>query len=147
MNVQFSPALESDIPSIFQLNKELIHRYEDLSAISCEKVLSWVEQNIRQQLPYFHRIYADGNHAGYFCLYPSDESWELDSLFVFPEYQNQGIGTEVIRHCQNQADGKLFLYVFKENTGALQLYQRLGFQILRQPRSTAYIMEYEKQDC
>ena len=147
MNVTFAPALEEDIPHIFQLNKDLIHRYEDLASIPYEKVLGWVEQNIRKQLPYFRRILADGNLAGYFCLCPAEGKWELDSLFVFPEYQNRGIGTEVIRHCQNQSDKSLFLYVFKENHGAFRLYQKCGFRIIKEARTTAYIMEYENRDC
>jgi len=145
MKVSFSPALAEDIPHIFRLNKELIHRYEDLDAIPYEKVLGWVEHNIRQQLPHFRRIIAEGQLAGYFCLCPAEGKWELDSLFVFPEYQNRGIGTEVVRYCQNQADPTLFLYVFKENTGAMELYRRLGFQIIKEVRTTAYIMEYENR--
>ena len=145
MKVTFVPALQEDIPRIFQLNKELIHRYEDLSSIHLGKVLGWVENNIRHQLPHFRRILADGAHAGYFCLCPTEGKWELDSLFVFPEYQNRGIGTEVVQYCQNQAEGTLFLYVFKENTGALELYRRLGFRIAREARSTAHIMEYENR--
>ena len=132
-----------DIPRIFQLNKELIHRYEDLSSIPYEKVLSWVEENIRRQLPNFRRIIADGEHAGYFCLCQAEGKWELDSLFVFPEFQGRGIGTEAVRYCQKEADKTLFLYVFKENAGALKLYQRLGFRITKEVRTTAYIMEYE----
>ena len=108
MKVSFSPALAEDIPHIFRLNKELIHRYEDLDAIPYEKVLGWVEHNIRQQLPHFRRIFAEGQLAGYFCLCPAEGKWELDSLFVLPEYQNRGIGTEVVRYCQNQADSTLF---------------------------------------
>ena len=145
MKVTFVPAGEEDVSRIFQLNKELIHRYEDLSAIPYDKVLSWVEENIRQQLPHFRRIMADGSHAGYFCLCPAAGKWELDSLFVFPEYQGRGIGREAVRYCQNRADTTLFLYVFKENTGALRLYQRLGFRIAKEVRATAYIMEYENR--
>ena len=145
MTVSFVPASQEDIPRIFQLNKELIHRYEDLTAIPCDKVLLWVEDNIHRQLSNFRRILVDGTHAGYFCLSPAEGKWELDSLFVFPEYRNRGIGTEVVRYCQKQAEGTLFLYVFKENTGALELYRRLGFRIAREARSTAYIMEYENR--
>ena len=146
MKVTFVPALPEDIPHIFQLNKELIHRYEDLSSIPYDQVLLWVENNIRRQLPYFRRILADGIHTGYFCLCQAEGKWELDSLFVFPEFQNRGIGTEAVRHCREHAQGTLFLYVFKENTGALRLYQRLGFRITKEVRTTAYIMEYENRD-
>ena len=145
MKLTFVPALQEDIPHIFQLNRDLFLRYEDFTSISCEKVLSWAEANIRQQFSYFRRILVDGKLAGFFCLCPSGEKWELDSLFVFPEYQKLGIGTQVVRYCLENAPGTLFLYVFRKNTVALDLYQKFGFRIVEKPRDTAYIMEYENR--
>nr|MBQ8245206.1 GNAT family N-acetyltransferase [Oscillospiraceae bacterium] len=147
MILSYAPALEEDILPILQLNKALINRYEELSSIDYPSVIRWVRQNIEKQLPHFRRVLMDGTPAGYFCLCPSDRKWELDSLFIFPEYQGNGIGTEVIRTCLNASGGKLFLYVFKDNTGALRLYERMGFQIVKEARKTAYLMEYKKQDC
>ena len=141
MNISFQPALESDVSRIFQLNKELIHQYEDLTSISYEKVLVWVEQNIRQQLPNFRRIYANGVHAGFFCLAPSEGKWELDSLFVFPEYRNRGIGSAIIRRCC--VCGPVSLYVFTKNTRALALYRRMGFHTLRPVGTTRLILRKE----
>lgn len=143
----FEPARQEDILPLFQLNRELIDKYEDCAAIDYDRVLSWVRNNIAAQLPHFRRVLADGELAGYFCLCPGDDAWELDSLFVFPEFQNRGIGTKIIRHCQAQSEDPLFLYVFKDNTGALRLYKRLGFEIVREARKTAYVMEFKKQDC
>ena len=87
----------------------------------------------------------DGQTAGYFSLGESEGALELDSLFVLPRFQNQGIGTQILRYCQQQAPDRLFLYVFKENTGALRLYTRLGFEIVKEVRKTAYVMEYKRQ--
>ena len=145
MEITFEPAREEDILPILELNRGLIDRYEDCTAIDYDRVLAWVRENIRENLATFNRVMADGRLAGYFSLGPSEGALELDSLFVLPEYQNRGIGTAIVRHCQAQADDTLFLYVFKENTGALNLYRRLGFEIREEVRKTAYIMEYKKQ--
>ena len=147
MKLTFVPAQETDISAIFELNRELMHLYEDLTAIDYEKVLEWVKNNIRQQLPYFRRVMMDEQLAGYFCLCPSEGKWELDSLFILSAYRNRGIGTAVVKHCLAQSGGRLFLYAFKANTGAMGLYQRLGFHVVREVRNTAYILEYENQGC
>lgn len=147
MKLTFVPALEADIPAIFQLNRELMHLYEDLTAIDYDRVLEWVENNIRQQLPWFRRVMMDGQLSGYFCLCPSEGKWELDSLFILPQFRSRGIGTAVVKHCLEQSEGRLFLYAFKANTGAVGLYQRLGFHVVREVRNTAYILEYENQGC
>jgi len=147
MKLHFSPVLPQDAEFLFQLNKELIDRYEDTSAIDYHRILMWVKKNIDHQIPFFHRVMADGELAGFYCLSPSQEKWELDSLFVLPKFQNQGIGTAVLEHCIGKCEGNLFLYVFRKNTGAFRLYERLGFRITKEVGTTRFIMEYEKQGC
>lgn len=141
----FEKAREEDILPILELNKGLIDRYEDCTAIDYDRVIAWVHGNIRERLDTFSRVIVEGETAGYFSLGPSEGAMELDSLFVLPRFQNRGIGTQIVRYCQQQAEDTLFLYVFKENTGALRLYKRLGFCIVREVRKTAYVMEYKKQ--
>ena len=70
---------------------------------------------------------------------------ELDSLFLFPEFQGRGIGTAVLRHCQAVSPA-LRLFVFKENIRALSLYQKLGFEVTAEAGTTRYIMEWKNQD-
>ena len=53
---------------------------------------------------------------------------EIDDLYIFPEFQNQGIGTAVIRKCC-ESRLPVMLYVFTRNTGAFALYRRLGFRV------------------
>ena len=139
--ISYTPALRQDLPLLFQLNRQLIDTYEDVSAIDYEKVLLWVEGNLERNLPNFRRILLSGETVGFFCL----ESGEIDSLFVFPEHQGKGIGTEVIRHCQSQSPA-LMLYVFRKNLRALALYRRLGFEITKEVGTTRYIMEWKNQN-
>jgi len=141
MTISFVPARQEDIPSIFQLNKELIDTYEDIASIDYDRVIRWVQRNIEQQLSHFRRVLADGSLAGYFCLIPTEEKWELDSLFVLPPYQNQGIGTQILEFARKEAHGNLFFFVFKENTNAIRLYERMGFRIVKEIHKTRFIME------
>lgn len=51
---------------------------------------------------------------------------------VHPDYQNSGIGKELIRTLLNWAKEndrieKVFLNVFATNTNAIELYRKLGF--------------------
>ena len=138
----FEPATREDLEPIFVLNKQLIDQYEDLSAIRYDAVLQWVRRSAERYLGSFRRILWNGEHAGYYCLVKDEGRWELDSLFVFPDFQGRGIGTEVLKKCQQEAS-PLFLYVFQKNTGALKLYQRMGFQITK-PVGTRYRMRYQR---
>lgn len=141
----YEPAKPEDLEPLYALNQDLINRYEDLESIDYPKVLSWVHQNLERTLPSFTRVYQDGILAGYYCLSPNAGKMELDSLFVFPEFQNQGIGTAILQKCLEESDVSVFLYVFKRNTRAYELYRRMGFQVTKDIK-TRYIMEYQKQD-
>lgn len=141
MTISFENAREQDILPIFRLNQELIDKYEDIASIDYDRVIAWVRSNIEEQLPHFRRVMADGKLAGYFCLMPGDGKWELDSLFVLPPYQNQGIGTKILEYARKEAKGNLFFFVFKGNINAIRLYERMGFRIVKEIHKTRFIME------
>ena len=138
---EFVSAEQRDLPLLFQLNRQLIDDYEDISSIDYDRVLAWVQKNLETMLPHFRKILYDSVPAGFFCLHEG----ELDSLFVFPEFQGRGIGSDVIRYCQQQSPA-LFLYAFRKNTQAIRLYERMGFQISKEVGTTRCIMEWKNQD-
>ena len=138
MDLTCIPADKTDIGAIYALSEGLIRRYEDLTTIDLPKVLAWVRRKIEENIAEYRRILQDGLHVGYYRLAPDDDGWELDDLYIFPEFQNRGIGTAVIRQCC--AQGPVNLYVFTKNTGALALYRRLGFREIRQVGATRLIL-------
>ena len=43
----------------------------------------------------YRRIMVGKELAGYFALHKeASGEWELDDLYLFPQFQNQGIGTQ-----------------------------------------------------
>ena len=50
MNLQYRMADKEDIPKIYNLAKDLIDQYEDISAIDYEKVLAWVNRKIETHI-------------------------------------------------------------------------------------------------
>ncbi|MDY4582254.1 MAG: GNAT family N-acetyltransferase [Candidatus Faecousia sp.] len=141
MTLCYEPACQEDLEPLFQLNKQLIEQYEDLSSIDYPKVLAWVRRNLQRNLSGVTRVLRDGILVGYFCLCREDGKLELDSLFVLPLFRGQGIGTEILRKCMREADVPVFLFVFRENTRAAALYRRMGFRIVKEAGKTRYIME------
>ena len=143
MELSFHTALPEDVDTIFRLSQELIDRYENVQDIPYEEVLRWVRRKIEKGIDSYTRIYADGVHAGFYRFVPNEEKMELDDLSIFPEFQNGGIGTRVIEMCCGETEKPVMLYVFIRNTGALKLYQRLGFEIRENIQNSRYIMVRE----
>ena len=135
-----------DVEKIFQLQKELIERYEDLSSINCEKVFAWCKKKIQVTMQDYRRIMIKKELAGYFALHKeASGEWELDDLYLFPQFQNQGIGTQVVRDIIEQTTPQpLMLYVFTQNTGAVRLYERLGFVFSQEVGTTRIILRYHR---
>ena len=143
MNLTFRPATGEDIAALVQLNRELIEKYEDLSAIDLPRVLAWVGRKIEKNLNQYTCIFSDGVKAGYFRLCREENSTELDDFYIFPAFQNRGIGTEVLRRCIREQLKPLTLCVFTKNTGAIALYSRMGFRVTERISNTRCIMRRE----
>jgi ribosomal protein S18 acetylase RimI-like enzyme len=55
----------------------------------------------------------------------------LDEFYVLPEYRGKGISTQFINQLALQKEYKMInLEVFKANKRALELYKRLGFEVI-----------------
>lgn len=144
MELFYVTATHQDAERIFQLNRNLIDRYEDVQNIPYEEVLNWVRRKIDNNIHSYTRIYADGIHVGFYRFVSNGENMELDDLYIFPEYQGRGIGSRVVEKCCRETNLPVMLYVFACNTGAWKLYQRLGFKIREMVHDSRYIMVREK---
>ncbi|MGR3512082.1 MAG: GNAT family N-acetyltransferase [Paracoccaceae bacterium] len=62
----------------------------------------------------------------------SVNTWFINALAVFPERQNQGIGSQLLTAAEDQAQAKGFdkmsIQVYAQNTGAVRLYERHGYK-------------------
>ncbi len=145
MNLQFVPAGEIDLEILFDLNRSLIEQYEDPSSIDFSEVLSWVRRKLAKKLSEYRTVMLDGIKVGYFRLCDGeDNSLEIDDLYVLTPYQGQGIGSEIVQHCIDESERlqrPLMLYVFSANTGAVRLYERMGFSVSQTVSETRHIMK------
>ena len=144
MNYELLPAARRDIKAIFRLNKELIDRYEDVARINYSKVMKLVQSGVKERIGEYERITCGGETAGYLLVTEKPDCLELEDLFLYPKFQNRGIGTAIVRSVIEHTNKPVTLYVFIKNTGALNLYERLGFQISETVHETRYKMIYRR---
>lgn len=140
MNLTYEVASKEDIECIYDLCKQLIDDYETIQNIDYDKVLDWVHKKIETCISEYQCVYLDDIKAGYYHFCKSEDMYELDDLYIFSEFQNRGIGTDIIKKCCSEVDCPVFLYVFIRNERAVSLYKRLGFQIVETIKDSRYIM-------
>lgn len=77
-------------------------------------------------------IVTGGQGVGIVQIEASADAISLRQIEILPRFQGRGIGTAVTRSLIDRCcrEGKLLtLHVFKSNTSALRLYERLGFRV------------------
>jgi len=114
----------------------------DLHVTTLKEVITatwgWDEE---WQKKYFYRnfnptkqqiVMVDGRPIGVITIEKHDTELNLDLIEILPEYQDQGIGTLLIRDFIDDAHHQNLpatLHVLKANEPAKRLYERLGFKI------------------
>jgi ribosomal protein S18 acetylase RimI-like enzyme len=65
---------------------------------------------------------------------PSPDDEELRRIYVLAEFQNRGIGRQLMEsaldHPRLKAAGNIYLDVWEKNRGARRLYERYGFKVI-----------------
>jgi ribosomal protein S18 acetylase RimI-like enzyme len=77
-------------------------------------------------------ISVDGNDVGWLQVAELPAEIRLQKVFILPEYQRSGIGSEVLSRLLagwKLTDKKIVLRVLKNNP-ARRLYERLGFSVI-----------------
>lgn len=147
--LHYEVATQKDLEPIYRLSKELIDAYEDRSQVDYPAVLRWVHQKIEENINLYQCIQQDGKTVGYLFVHIQEGKLELDDLYLLPEHRGQGIGSKVIEDCigiAREREVPIFLFVFQQNTRAIELYKRFGFSITATVRNSRYIMERSTQE-
>ncbi len=93
---------------------------------SNENLLNWISETlIAQKVTWIAS--ADSEILGFITF--SDHA--IDQLYVHPEYQNKGVGSELIELAKLSMPSGIKLYTFQSNLRALNFYEKNGFQELQ----------------
>ena len=76
-------------------------------------------------------IYKENNiNKGFIHIQNGQDIIDLLNIIVKPEYQNQGIGSVLLKYIiDNKQDKKIMLEVRSKNINAIKLYQKYDFKI------------------
>ena len=86
-------------------------------------------------------IYLNDKLVGFYNgKMKDDKSFEIGNICIIPEYQNNGIGTAVLKEILFENNNRdIILQCFKKNP-ASELYERMGFEKIIETQ-THYIMK------
>lgn len=143
-NYRLEKATRDDIELLITYKLASIFTYaKDLSKEEREKITNYVKNTIPNQINDYKIIIINNNKVGCLLLVKYEDGILLDEIYLDNNYRKKGIGTNIITNILKD-NAKVYLWVYKENTFALNLYQKLGFKI-KDTTDTRYFMQYVKR--
>lgn len=116
---------------------------------------AWSINNLRgefeNQYSHFFAEMRDGQIVGYVCVRVMYEEAQVCNIAVLPEYCRQGIATQLMQTMLafvfEQGCQRCELEVNVENTPAIQLYQKCGFQVVGTRKNFYRRTRYNSRDA
>lgn len=121
--------------------KTILNNEENISIEEKNKILKYVNQTTSQYINDYQLIVVSNKIVGCLLLREYEDGKLLDELYLIPEYRNQHIGTSIIMKIISTFP-IIYLYVYKENKIALNLYLKYQFKIIAETKSR-YYMQYK----
>lgn len=99
-----------------------------------EKIRKSVVKNIEMTCEQYKIIYVGKKIAGAYVVMPYEDGFIIDEIYLFKEFRNQGIGTEIINRIKKEYP-IIYLWVYKNNKKAIRLFTKLGFFVISDGRT------------
>ncbi|MFW9902601.1 MAG: GNAT family N-acetyltransferase [Candidatus Thorarchaeota archaeon] len=137
MKIELRQAKYEDYSYLYELKKRTLKKY-------ISNTWGWDEN---WQKKYFSTnfnpdllkiIIKGGNEIGCISIIDEDNQIFLSLIEILPEYQNQGIGSKLIKDLLIKAENlnkPVYLQVLKTNEKVKKLYLRLGFSIIEETKT------------
>lgn len=135
-----------DIERIKKYKLNTIFEYaKDLDKKEVEKINNYVNKSIPKQIFEYKNIVLNNIIVGSFLITKNENGLLLDEIFIEEQYRNKGIGTSIIKDVVSKSNNNVYLWVYKDNIKAVNLYNKLGFNI-KEETDSRYYMEYKVVD-
>lgn len=143
MDFMLENAGKNDIELLIEYKLNTIFEYaNNLSDDEIIKINDYVKDSIFRQFDNYKIIKINNIIIGAFLVYKHLDGILLDEIFISESYRNKGIGTKIINNILKE-NKVVYLYVYKDNVMAYNLYKRLGFSVDSETQSR-YFMKYHK---
>ncbi len=130
MKYTFRKCKETDFDFIYDLKEKSFRWYVEKIYGWEEKVqIEFLKKEMAAHLQDMNMICYEGNEIGLLTFFYDEKGDACVSTFaILPEYQRQGIGTQILTHILEKNKGRrVYLQTFRDNP-ARKLYERVGFQ-------------------
>lgn len=123
--------------------KTIIEHAENLSKKEIARIDNYICESVPTLIKEYKNIIYNKKIIGSFLVKRIESGLLLDEIFIDKEYRNKGLGFSIIKDYVLNRNENIYLWVYKNNINAFNLYKKLNFKI-KEETDTRYYMEYSK---
>ena len=143
-NFKIETATINDLERIkYYKLKTIVEYAKSLSEEEMTKIDNYICESVPNLIKDYKNIIYNKKIIGSILIRKIDDGLLLDEIFIEKEYRNKGIGSSIIKNYVLDNDYNLYLWVYKDNIKAFNLYKKLGFKI-KEETDSRYYMEFQK---
>ena len=144
MKYELIKSSKQDIDRLIEYKKATIFDHaKDLSNEEIDKINNYVTSEVPKSIYDYCNIIVNNKIVGCLLLTEVDDGKLLDEIYLEEEYRNKGIGTNIIKNVISNTN-IVYLWVYKNNIKAVELYKRLGFTIIDETETRYYMKHINK---
>lgn len=143
-NFKIETATINDLERIkYYKLKTIVEYAKSLSEEEMTKIDNYIYESVPTLIKEYKNIIYNKKIIGSILIRKIDDGLLLDEIFIEKEYRNKGIGSSIIKNYVLDNDSNIYLWVYKDNIKAFNLYKKLGFKI-KEETDSRYYMEFQK---
>ena len=143
VNFKIENATINDLERIKDYKLKTIVEYaKNLSEEEMNKIDNYIGESVPSLIKKYKNIIYNKKVIGSFLTRKIDDGLLLDEIFLEKEYRNKGFGSSIIKNYVLDCDEDIYLWVYKDNIKAFNLYKKLGFKI-KEETDSRYYMEFQ----
>ncbi len=133
-----------DINLLIKYKLSTILKYaKNLSKEELNRIKEYVNNQVAKELYNYNLVLVDDKVIGCILVSDLEDGKLLDEIYLDDKYRNKGIGSQLIKEVLAN-NPIVYLWVYKDNKEAIDLYSRLGFLVYEETE-TRYKMVYYRQ--
>ena len=133
-----------DINLLIKYKLSTILKYaKNLSKEELNRIKEYVNNQVAKELYNYNLVLVDDKVIGCILVSDLEDGKLLDEIYLDDKYRNKGIGSQLIKEVLVN-NPIVYLWVYKDNKEAIDLYSRLGFLVYEETE-TRYKMVYYRQ--
>ena len=143
-NFKIETATINDLERIkYYKLKTIVEYAKNLSEEEMTKIDNYICESVSAFIKEYRNIIYNKKIIGSILVRKIDGGLLLDEIFIDKEYRNKGIGSLIIKNYVLDNDYNIYLWVYKDNIKAFNLYKKSGFKI-KEETDSRYYMEFQK---